>query len=340
MRIPAFFKTMRFRVSAVCLVLGLMVGGINMWLGHFNQLLWSIIVFFVAMNLGVGIIYLAVRKMLQPIDSITTLANRISHTNIKLRINREGPDDELKRLADTFDDMLNRLENAFESQRQFIQDASHELKTPITIAHSNIEAIKMQDHPSLEEYRNLVGILDRNTERMKNVYTGLVLLLEDDQYQVEFSVTDIIPIIGEVVDENKARAGSGDITFELQVDTGEFLVLGDPSRFKIAVNNLVENAIKYNRAGGSVSVAAYSENSRAVVRVKDDGIGIAEEDLQRIFDRFYCVNKSRARELGGSGLGLSIVKKIVEESKGSVSVESSLGQGSTFYITLPLYQSA
>jgi len=355
MKLPTSLRTMRFKFTAfnaiflTILLVGLGIG-IAFVAGSMEHtesirgdeprapiVALSIIA---AVILGIiGISFLA-RRLLKPIDSITALAERISHTNFKLRINHEGANDEIKRFADTFDSMLARLETAFESQKQFMQDASHELKTPITIFQSNIEAINMQDNPSLADYKNLVDILARNTERMKNVYNSLILLLEDDQNQLEYSVTDIAPILGEVVAENKASAELADISLELQVDTGGLSVPGDPTRLKMAVNNLVENAIKYNRPAGIVSVTAYSDDSHAVIRVKDSGIGIAEDEQQRIFDRFYCVDKSRARDLGGSGLGLSIVKKIAEEYNGSVSVESTLGQGSTFSITLPLYKSA
>ena len=138
--------------------------------------------------------------------------------------------------------------------------------------------------------------------------------------------------------EAKARATEADVRLEAELPSEALIVKGDTLRLKQAIMNLVDNAIKYNKAGGLVRVSAWAENSVIVVEVQDSCLGISQVDLPRIFDRFYRVDKSRSRSMGGSGLGLSIVKKIIEGHKGTVTVDSIVGQGSTFRIVLPRYE--
>jgi signal transduction histidine kinase len=283
---------------------------------------------------GVSIYFLS-RKMLKPVDRVSSLAARISSTNLKERINYAGPDDEIKRLADTFDGMLGRLENSFESQKQFIQDASHELRTPIAIAQTNIEVLEMDKKATVKDYEHLTGILKINLERMSTLSEKLLLLSESEQRQTNWSTVDLAPLLTELATELKTRAGEKSINLELAPIEQSIPVFGDAFRLKQALVNLVDNAIKYNRPGGEVKIFAHADDAQVVIEIKDTGIGISQADLQRIFERFYRVDKSRSRAQGGSGLGLSIVKKIVEEHVGTVSVESILGEGSTFHITLP-----
>jgi len=282
--------------------------------------------------------YLLSGRMLKPVDHVTSLAARISSTNLKERINRQGPDDEVKRLADTFDDMLERLEGAFESQKQFIQDASHELRTPIAIAQTNIEVAEMEDKATARDYRRLMEVLKMSLERMNRLSDNLLLLSNGEQNQIRQAVVDIPPLLNEVVTEAGARAAAADVKLELEPMPDDIRTSGDAFRLKQAIINLVDNAIKYNHPGGDVRVSTEADESQLIIRVQDSGIGISEADRQRIFDRFYRVDKSRSRAQGGSGLGLAIVKKIVEDHGGSITVESTPDVGSTFTITLPRHR--
>ena len=287
------------------------------------------------MILGGVSIYFLSRKMLKPVDRVSSLAARISSTNLKERINYAGPDDEIKRLADTFDGMLGRLENSFESQKQFIQDASHELRTPIAIAQTNIEVLEMDDKVTVKDYERLMNILKMNLERMSTLSEKLLLLSESEQGKANWSTVELVPLLTELATEFKTKAGEAGINLELAPIEQSIPVFGDAFRLKQALVNLVDNAIKYNRPGGEVRIYARAEDAQVVVEIKDNGIGISRSDQQRIFERFYRVDKSRSRAQGGSGLGLAIVKKIAEEHGGTVSVESTSGVGSTFRITLP-----
>ena len=376
MRMPVFTKTIRFRLTFWYTVLLLLFGALFIiWLymtvqqltaqppesfwhmaeqGHSpreifdlarNEQLellrnYSLIGFAGLITIGgVGIYFLS-RRMLKPVARVSSLAARISSTNLKERINYQGPEDEIKHLADTFDDMMGRLENTFEAQKQFIQDASHELRTPIAIAQTNIEVAEMEGKATARDYKRLMEVLKLSLERMNGLSNNLLLLSEGDQSQMKWSMVDTAVLLNEVTTEASARAAAAGVSLERGLESSEICVMGDALRLKQALINLVDNAIKYNRTGGTVKLSARAEGSQVVLQVQDSGIGISEANQQRVFDRFYRVDKSRSRGAGGSGLGLAIVKKIVESHGGTISVKSTPGEGSTFRIILPRHSPA
>ena len=374
MKIPVFAKTIRFRltiwyVGLLLLFITIFIIGLNLTMSNtvsaiqkaedpvagrpmtqveIVQLVrsenlellrnYSLIGIASLLILAAGGSYLLSGRMLKPVDQVASLAARISSTNLKERINRQGPADEVKRLADTFDDMQERLEGAFESQKQFIQDASHELRTPIAIAQANIEVAEMEGKATARDYKRLMEVLKMSLERMNRLSDNLLLLSNGEQAQIKQTVVDMSPLLEEVVAEASARAAAADVKLELETTPDDIRTLGDAFRLKQAIINLVDNAIKYNQAGGSVRVTTYTDESRLVIRVRDSGIGIPHGDQQRIFDRFYRVDKSRSRDQGGSGLGLAIVKKIVEDHGGTITVDSTPDEGSTFRIELPRHR--
>ena len=277
--------------------------------------------------------------MLKPIDNVTKLAAQISTTNLEERINYQGPDDEMKRLADTFDGMLGRLENAFDSQNRFIQDASHELRTPIAIAQTNIDVLEMEKKPAIKDYKYLVEVLKLSIARMGRLSDNLLTLSRGTQESSKFSIINIVPLLAEVVDEFSTNAKKAGLSFRLESTSKELPVRGDTFNLKQAISNVIDNAIRYNRPGGQIDISTQIENGHLIIQVKDSGIGISRVDRQHIFDRFYRVDKSRSRSQGGSGLGLAIVKKIIEDHMGTITVDSTSGIGSTFKIELPLTNS-
>jgi signal transduction histidine kinase len=287
---------------------------------------------------AMGVYYLSGR-MLKPIDKVTTLAESISYSNLKERLNYAESNDEIKHLADTFDGMLARLEKATESQKQFIQDASHELRTPIATALTNIEVLEMNSEATREDYQHLLTVLKNSLDRMSHISEGLLLLSGDNQSPLKLSRVELGGVISEIVNEVNRDALKQDIGINWERPTRKTYIMGDLTRIRQVIFNLVDNAIKYNRPGGSVTVTLLSENKSAVIKITDTGIGIGQDDLPHIFDRFFRVDKSRSRQKGGSGLGLAIVKKIVEEHQGTIEVHSVLGEGSTFNVNLPLSSS-
>jgi len=370
MRIPAFAKTIRFKLTLwylafFVLFFILLIGGINLAMQQFRDVgpaiwqdgkppwqemgeqgvsgelarlrLYSLISLGLVPLLGAAGGYFLSGRMLKPVSRVSSLATRISSTNLKERINYHGSEDEIKRLADTFDDMLRRLEAAFESQKQFIQDASHELRTPLAIAQTNIEVTEMGGKVTARDYKRLMNVLKLSLERMTRLSDQLLLLADVEQNEAKWPVVNMASIIDEVATEISARLTIAGVSLELEPASEETLVKGDALRLKQAIFNLVDNAIKYNRPGGTVKISTRVEESQLVVQVQDSGIGISPADQPYVFDRFYRVDKSRTRSQGGSGLGLAIVKKIVEDHGGTISVKSILGEGSTFQIILPRY---
>ena len=292
------------------------------------------------MVLVVGIIggYLLASRMLRPVDRVSSLASRISDTNLKERIRHSGPDDEIKRLADTFDGMLGRLEHSFELQKQFIQDASHELRTPLAIAQTNIEVLEMEENATKEDYQQLVELLKMSMERINDVSNSLLVLSEGTVLPNQMVRVDMKTLLNEVYEETEVKVRTAGLQYDWYPCEDALSVRGDAMRIKQAVINLLDNAVKYNTAGGVVKMKAWREDELAIIEVSDTGIGIAPVDLPHIFDRFFRVDKSRSRERGGSGLGLTIVKKIVEDHGGTVSVQSANEHGSSFRIQLPIWK--
>lgn len=367
MRMPAFTRTTRFRMSLwyvtfFILLCVLLLGGINLAMhphDRFSSLEqddslsqeeiaeqvrkegleslrnYSLIFLGGVLLLGTAGGYFISGRMLKPIDRVSSLAARISSSNLKERINHHGPDDEMKRLADTFDDMLGRLESAFDSKEQFIQNASHELKTPIAIAQTNIEVIEMEEKATVADYKSLMEVIKPSLERMNVLSQNLLLLSGDRQNQVKWSIVDIASLLKEVVTDFGAKAALAEVNLELELVPEGVFLKGEAQYLKQAISNLVDNAIKYNHPGGRVMISAHAKDSQLIIQVHDSGIGISHMDQQHIFDRFYRVEKSRSRAKGGAGLGLAIVKKIVEDHGGTISVESTPNEGSTFQVTLP-----
>ncbi len=194
----------------------------------------------------------------------------------------------------------------------------------------------MDQTATVEDYKHTTEIVKRSLDRLNFLSQGLLLLSQGSQPQNGWSEMDLTSLINEVVTEAQPAATSAGVSLEAVDISHGLKVKGDAIGIKQVITNLVDNAIKYNRPQGTVRVSARAEGNNAVIEVKDTGIGIAAAEQQHVFDRFYRVDKSRSRSQGGSGLGLAIVKKIVEEHGGTVSVESTPGQGSTFRVVLPL----
>jgi len=275
------------------------------------------------------------RRAFNPIENITGAAFRIGATNdLTQRIQVDQfSNDEVSRLGRAFDGMLDRLEKEFKLQRQFIADSSHELRTPLTVIRGNLDLLKRNPDP-LNQSESLQAI-EREVKRMQKLVEDLLLLAKADANQtIEFSPTNLDEIVLEVYKQAKVLAQVRHQTFKL----GNFeiiKVLGDADQLKRAILNLVNNAIKYTPEEGIVTISLHSGNRWAQVAVTDTGVGIDPKDQPHIFSRFYRVDKARSRTSGGTGLGLPIVKYIVEAHGGRISLESEEGKGSAFTLWLP-----
>jgi heavy metal sensor kinase len=288
---------------------------------------------------GVGIVALVLSfivgsvltgQALQPIDSISHAAQQITAADdLGKRIPYTGPMDELGQLTATFNLTLERLERLFVAQRRFVADVSHELRTPLTTIQGNLDLIKRvgPDETSLEA-------IESEVKRMTRLVGDLLMLAQADSGRLPLheEPVELGTLALEVYRQAKVLA----VDVELKLGAVEAVrVMGDPDRLKQLLLNLVTNALKYTPSGGKVTIAVKQEAGSALMIVSDTGTGIPKEDIPYIFDRFYRVDKARARQLGGSGLGLSIAQWIAEVHRGRIRVESELGKGSTFTVQLP-----
>ncbi len=281
---------------------------------------------------------------LRPINRITETASAIQAKDLSRRINYSGPGDEVGRLAGTLDNMLERLQAAYHglekaeaAQRRFVSDASHELRTPLTTIRGNVELLrKMGDADPVTRAEALADIAGE-AERMSRLVADLLVLARADS-KLELKKEEISPVAlltdaartGQALSEKVGFLAGVFSTFE------EYKLLGDADYLKQLFIILIENAFKYTPAGGEVRLEARLDGSFLETQVIDSGIGIAESDQPFIFDRFYRADEARSGE--GTGLGLAIARWIAAEHGGAISVESKVGEGSTFTVRLPLAQ--
>jgi heavy metal sensor kinase len=292
-------------------------------------------------------------KALKPVDNITQTARVITSKNLNQRINPPKVKDEISRLIETFNEMISRLDQSFQQTKQFSSDASHELKTPLTILKGEVEVMLRKERTPQEYQQTLKSNLEE-INRMSQIVEDLLLLSKADTGEIRLNKEDInlTEIVTEVVAQMDLLARSRKLHLFTSNHHQDIRVFADALRMRELFINLIENGIKYTEEGGSVHITFQKEYSPAVrsqtgsgerekekfikVIVSDTGIGISKEDQERIFNRFFRVDKARSREEGGSGLGLSICKWIVEAHQGEIKVESELGKGSTFIVKLPL----
>lgn len=282
-----------------------------------------------------GGLFLAGRA-LGPIDRITRAAEQFGAEDLSRRLGARESDDEVSRLAATFDRMLDRLERAFERQRQFVADASHELRTPLALMLSQADVALARSRSSAEYRRVLTSVRD-DVRRMTQLVSDLLTLARADvgQQSLVREPLDLRDIVTEVVIGLQPLAQTAGV--ELASGATDVAVIhGDQTRLTQLLINLTGNAITYTPAGGKVTVSVRALKDRAVLEVADTGIGIAPEHLPHLFERFYRVDHARSRSEGGSGLGLAISQWIARAHDGEITVTSRLGGGTTFTVSLPI----
>jgi heavy metal sensor kinase len=281
-----------------------------------------------------GGLFLA-NRALAPIDAITRAAQRISAENLSGRIGLAGPDDEVGRLAQTFDIMLARLEEAFSRQRQFAADASHELRTPLTAIIGQIDvALGWPD--SVEYYRaTLVGVREQ-AQRLARLASDLLFLARADAQPAPSAIEPINlgNLLPAMVTQLEPLAAERRQTIAVTPPAAG-VVYGNEDQLIRMFLNLLDNAIRYTPPGGRITLGCTRANGTIRISISDTGTGIAPEHLPRVFDRFYRVDRGRSRAQGGSGLGLAIAQSIAQMHGGQIIVESQIGKGSTFTVALP-----
>jgi signal transduction histidine kinase len=281
-----------------------------------------------SIGLGMGLS----QRALSPIDKITqAAAGIVAKDDLKTRMEWTGPDDELGRLTSVFNHMMERLEHLFSVQQRFVADVSHELRTPLTAIRGHLDLIRRYGMDDVS-----MDAVTSETERMSRMVNDLLLLAKADYggLKLELVPIDLDTVVSEVYRETRVLAKDHDLKITIQ-DFEPVRIKGDSDRLKQLFLNLVSNAIKFTPDGGTITINLRRTAAQAHVEVIDTGIGIAEDDQKRIFDRFYQAEPSRVRIGEGSGLGLSIAKWITEAHGGTITVSSEVGIGTTFVVSIP-----
>ena len=270
------------------------------------------------------------KRALSPIDYITKTAKQIGHGDLSKRILLGESRDEVGRLAETFDEMLNHLEESFIREKQFASDASHELRTPtaVIMAHAE-EALSGEKKQS--EYKESMETIYNESKKMSLMISQLLMLSRnyEGNYAHEMEKVDLSLVVSSVVDEMLLITQGTDIKIYTQIEDN-VIIMADQTLLTRLLINLIDNALKYNVPNGWVKVTLHNEKKSAYLTVEDSGIGISKEDLPKIWNRLYRVDKSHSGV--GCGLGLSIVKWIVEIHGGSITAKSELNKGSVFEV--------
>jgi len=303
-------------------------------LSHFrNNILIALLIVLVLGALGGWVL---ARRSLSPVGYIALKARNITSENLSERLHPRGTDDEMDDLIRTINGMISRLESSFKRMAEFTADASHELKTPICAMRGEAEVLLSKGRPA-EEYQEGLAHFIEQFDHLNQMINDLILLSKFDTSQVELKMGPLRLdlLIKELCNLFQVLADQNMIALEM-VTIEEVTVIGDKVRLQQLFTNLIDNAIKYT-SRGSIHVTVEKNKDSALVKIRDTGIGIPKEEQEKIFKRFYRVDKSRSKETGGVGLGLSIAEWIVHAHHGRIDVESELNQGSTFTVYLPIH---
>lgn len=282
--------------------------------------------------------YFLARKSLAPIASMNRQTQRITAERLSSRLDISNPRDELGRLATTINELLTRLETSFKEQQRFIADASHELRTPLAVLRGETE-VALSKTRTIEEYEASLALIKDEAERLSHIVEDLFLLARqpvDAPASLVKEPLSLNEVVRDCARAAQVLAMHKGVRLKTNGDSPPIVINGDDELLKRMMLNLLDNAVKYTPEGGEISVALARQNGDAQIEVRDTGIGIPRAEHARIFDRFYRVDKARSRALGGAGLGLSIVRWIVEVHGGKVEVNSAPGRGSKFIVRLPL----
>jgi len=276
------------------------------------------------------------RRALTPVARITEDARAITESNLSARLAVPDSNDELQHLSQTLNEMLDRIEQSFTRTKQFTADASHELRAPMTLIYTAAQ-FSLRRQRSREELVDSMQKILRESKRTTALVDDLLLLArgDADRETVELVPMDAAPLLRDLAEQATAMAVEKNIRVSLQLDSEALPIRANEVRLSRLLLILVDNALKYTPANGSVTIEGRLDATEVVISVVDTGTGIAPEDVPHIFERFWRVDKVRSREAGGTGLGLSIARQIADQHSARLTVESELGRGSVFTVRLP-----
>ena len=320
-----------------CISVVMMISSLSELTHSMARIQYNIIVFFVVVLVIVMLVGLYFSTVItNPINELNNLMQQTARTGFSVRANPKG-NDEIAQLGRTFNMMSEKLQNIDQMRNDFISNASHELKTPLSAMKILIESLLHQESPDPATTRDFLGDINQEIDRLSAIVGDLLTIVRFDSRSEKLQMEPIA--LDELMFDTLGRlnpvADRAGITVEPSCDELCF-VSGDPVKLQQVIYNLVDNAIKYTPRGGNVWVNLFTSRGRAVLEVKDNGIGIPKESLPHLFERFYRVDKARSRSTGGTGLGLSIVQSIVHLHGGDIEVESEENVGTTFRVYLPL----
>ena len=295
--------------------------------------LWGMAALFLVLILGTGATWLMAGHVLKPLKELSSAIEEIGGNDLSNRVEIQGRQDEIGRLARSFNHMMDKVSASFERQKRFSASAAHELKTPLATILVNLEVLELDGKTSPDRMEKVLTIVKANTERMIRLVEDLMRLTSDKDHEMEEEV-ELSEVFTITLDELSPLIRKKDLTVSIE-NTPDISLTGSRVMLYRVMSNLLENAAKYNREHGSISIVTGRDDNGVTVKIEDTGIGIPEEALPHIFDPFYRVDQSRSRAVGGAGLGLPLVKDIVEKHGGEVTVKSAAGEGTTFILRFP-----
>lgn len=292
---------------------------------------------------GSCVAYFLIGHYTKPVQQLSAHMKEISPNTLSDSIEIEGGGEEIQELVKSFNQMTEQLDEAFAMQRRFSASAAHELRTPIAVLRTKLDVFKKKKREQ-REYDELVDTMETYIDRLSSIITDLLEFAETSELG-EAEDVSLDSVIKTVVDDLESVAQNNMVNVQVNVqpkvqsEAQTFIVKGNTNLLYRALYNLVENAIRYNNEEGSVNVTLETRGQEGVIIIADTGVGIAPEQRELVFEPFYRVNKSRSREFGGAGIGLSLVKTILKRHGASITVSENNPQGSVFTIRIPLVNS-
>jgi len=283
--------------------------------------------------LGTGATYIIAGKVSKPITNLSKEIEKIDENNLFIQLQANSSGDEVAKLSHSFNHMINKLEKAFISQKNFSANVAHELKTPLACIIASIQVLQLDDNSTIEEYKETLDDTLKNAQRLSTLVNDMLEMnnnFDINRYQ-NFEAKEIFD---KITEEFSKEIKNKNIEVENSIINTQ--LYGERSLLFRAFSNIIYNAVRYNKQNGEIKITAKSEDSNSVnISVYDTGIGIPEDEIDKIFEPFYCIDKSRSKELGGNGLGLYIVKSIIDKHKGVIKVQSEINVSTTIEIKLP-----
>lgn len=293
----------------------------------FNAIMYMVI----AIVIGGGFTYFIIGKMLNPVKNLSDAIESINENQLSHRISGFESGDELSKLANSFNSMIERIDKAFESQKRFSAYAAHELKTPLAVLKTNLDVLFMDSNPSVDEYEHTVDIFKKQTDRMIRLVENLFIISAQKEYEFNDKI-DLDNMFSEILSNLESEINRKNLSIE--INKSNLNLKGNKVMITHALANIVQNAVKYNNKDGNIDIYL-EEKEDIIITVKDTGIGIPEDKTPYIFEAFYRVDLSRSRKIAGAGLGLAISYNVIKNHGGNITFKSNQQGGSIFKVTLP-----